>query len=225
MQEPPVVEEPVEIEEPVVETNEVVEVVEEPEPVEEVIDTNVTVVAEVAEETEKAGGLNLQKIIMAVFGGILLVLVVVVIIKKVKGGQDHESPKATPELASAAAPVGMEDKEVDMSGHIASSSLGDVSQFLNAGKETGVLSIKNEESDPMGRMVFDKGELVDAESPGHCGVEAVYDLLRHKDGFFSFVRQAEESITERTITQGTISLLLDVYRVIDEENSEKQQSL
>ena len=225
----PVIEEPVEVETvPIVDTNEVIDVVEESEPVEDVDDTNELSEVDLKEagETDTAGGVNLQALVMSVFGVFLVVLVAIVVVKKVRGGEGKEA------RTSMSAPVSVvdseesladvSDKDVDMSGHIASSSLGDVAQFLNAGKETGNLSIKNEEGEPVGRMVFDKGELVDAESPGHCGVEAVYDLLRHKDGFFSFVRQPEDSIEERTITQGTISLLLDVYRVIDEENSEMQ---
>ncbi|NCC51868.1 MAG: DUF4388 domain-containing protein [Spartobacteria bacterium] len=224
---PPVVEEePEVVEEPVPEVEEVVEVVEVTPATDEAVDTNVVEQAEKSEAEKPAagGGFDMQAILVPVFAGFLGVLVLVVVVKKLKArrgaGGDAGAEDGFARSRVAGAGGDADDKDVDMSGHIASSSLGDVAQFLNAGKETGMLSIKDEQGEPLGRMVFDKGELVDAESQGHRGVEAVYDLLRHKDGFFSFVRQAEDSAEERTITQGTISLLLDVYRVIDEENSE-----
>jgi hypothetical protein len=168
-------------------------------------------------------GHQLHIIIIMLF---IIIIFVLLHVKRRLKVKKEKAPALQEDEATMAAeaeplPLGSDasDTEVDMSGHIAASSLGDVAQFLNAGKETGVLGIKDEAGQEEGTMVFEKGELIDAQSPGHRGVEAVYDLLRHKEGFFSFVRHAEDSGWDRTINQGTISLLLDVYRVIDEEMS------
>jgi hypothetical protein len=104
----------------------------------------------------------------------------------------------------------------DFSGSIASMSLGSVTQFLNSDKETGILHVKDKSNAELGTLVFIKGEIVDAKSPKKRGIDALYEILRNKEGFFSFLREEPKEV-EKTITTGTISLLLDAHRIMDEE--------
>jgi hypothetical protein len=105
----------------------------------------------------------------------------------------------------------------DFSGSIASMSLGSVTQLLNSHKETGTLLVKDKSNAEIGTLVFVKGEIVDAKSPDKRGIDALYGILRNKEGFFSFLRKEPENV-EKTITQGIISLLLDAHRIMDEEH-------
>lgn len=104
----------------------------------------------------------------------------------------------------------------DFSGSLASMSIGSVSQFLNSDKESGILSVKDANQMELGTVVFVKGEIVDAKSSTHRGVPAVYDIMRSKEGFFTFVR-GDHSTAERTIEDGTITMLLEAHRIMDEE--------
>lgn len=105
----------------------------------------------------------------------------------------------------------------DFSGSIASMSLGSVTQFLNSDKETGTLHVRDKNNAPLGTLVFIKGEIIDARSLKKQGIDALYEVLRHKEGFFSFQREEPKNV-EKTITQGTISILLDAHRIMDEEH-------
>ena len=105
----------------------------------------------------------------------------------------------------------------DFSGSIASMSLGSVTQFLNSDKETGTLHVRDKSNASLGTLVFIKGEIIDARSPKKRGIDALYEVLRNKEGFFSFQREEPKNV-EKTITQGTISILLDAHRIMDEEH-------
>ena len=105
----------------------------------------------------------------------------------------------------------------DFSGSISSMSLGSVTQFLNSDKETGMLYVKDKNNVELGILVFVKGEIIDAKSPDKRGIDALYAVLRNKEGFFSFLREDPKNV-EKTITQGTISILLDAHRIMDEEH-------
>lgn len=108
------------------------------------------------------------------------------------------------------------DSPNDFSGSIASMSLSSVTQFLNSDKETGMLYVKDKSNAELGTLVFIKGEIIDAKSSRKRGLDALYEILRNKEGFFSFLRE-EPKDAEKTITTGTISVLLDAHRIMDEE--------
>ena len=107
----------------------------------------------------------------------------------------------------------------DFSGSIASMSLGSVTQFLNSDKETGTLFVRDKGNAELGTLVFIKGEIVDAKSLTKRGLDALHEILRNKEGFFSFLREEPKDV-ETTITTGTISVLLDAHRMMDEELKE-----
>jgi hypothetical protein len=130
----------------------------------------------------------------------------------------EESAKALAAAAGVAgAPPIIPGSSNDFSGSIASMSLGSVTQFLNSDKETGILHVKDKNNVELGTLVFVKGEIIDAKSPKKRGIDALYEVLRNKEGFFSFLREEPKNV-ETTITQGTISILLDAHRIMDEEH-------
>ncbi len=112
-----------------------------------------------------------------------------------------------------------EESLADMCGSIDSAStLGDLIQYLNSTKEGGKLGVKNGNHQIAGHMMFIDGEIVDAECDTIRGEQAVHRLLRQHDGIYYFLRCKNDSV-DKTIHQGTIGLLLDTYRIIDEEQS------
>lgn len=115
-------------------------------------------------------------------------------------------------------PPPLRDSSNDFSGSISSMSLGSVTQFLNSDKETGTLFVKDKNNVEIGTLAFIQGEIIDAKSSNKRGIDALYEILRNKEGFFSFLREKQPKSTEKTITQGTISLLLDAHRIMDEEH-------
>ena len=157
-----------------------------------------------------------------IVAAILVSLVIVLFWKRRKKAAQRESAMET---AAAALDSAASEKATspsipgslnDFSGSIASMSLGSVTQFLNSDKETGTLLIKDKANSELGTLVFIKGEIVDARSPKKRGLDALYEVLRNREGFFSFLREEPKNV-EKTITQGTISLLLDAHRIMDEE--------
>jgi len=118
-------------------------------------------------------------------------------------------------------PAGVGDSSAAFSGSLSSMSLGSVTQFLNSDKETGVLTIRNNENSDVGTIIIVKGDILDARASDKRGVDAVYTILGTKDGFFSFAR-GEQPNVERTVKQSTISLLLDAHRLMDENRSSDQ---
>jgi hypothetical protein len=126
-----------------------------------------------------------------------------------------ESQKTAIPAATATSPT---PQKADFTGSISSMSLGSLAQFLNADKETGTLHVKDKSNTDCGTILFAKGEIVDAQTQTNRGVEAVHEILRLQKGVFSFLRKEHENV-EQTVEQGTISILLDAHRVIDEETS------
>ncbi len=154
-------------------------------------------------------------------GASLLVLVGALLLKRREKNARPETEGKTPGdtvTAGATSTSTTPGTLNDFSGSIASMSLGSVTQFLNSDKETGTLVIRDKDNAELGTLIFIKGEIVDARSPKNRGLDALYEVLRHKEGFFSFLRE-EPTNVEKTITQGTISLLLEAHRIMDEEVS------
>ena len=135
------------------------------------------------------------------------------------------SPGEAKRAAAEASPPQEPEKQglaADFSGSVASMSLGSVTQFLNSDKETGILTVSENDHKRLGTMVFVEGEIVDAATSNKRGVPAVYDLLKCREGLFSFVRQAQSGVS-RTVEQGTISLLLDAHRELDEQGHPEEE--
>ncbi len=106
--------------------------------------------------------------------------------------------------------------ETAFSGSLGNVSLGSVAQFLNSDRESGVLNVKCDIVLNSGSITFVDGEIVDATSNDKRGVDAVYQIMRCRSGHFAFSRGKKPDI-ERTVHEGTIALLMEAHRLIDEE--------
>lgn len=103
----------------------------------------------------------------------------------------------------------------DLQGELEKFSMGHVVQFFHSSGESGALTI----SDSNGRvdkLIFDRGQIIDAVSGNRCGEAAVDVVLRRRQGSFKFTRE-DTSKRLRLITQDTMALLMDAARVIDEK--------
>ena len=72
---------------------------------------------------------------------------------------------------------------------------------------------------PTGRvekLVFDKGQIIDAITGNRCGDAAVDVILRRRQGAFRFTRE-DTSKRLRLIQQETMSLLMEAAQKIDEK--------
>lgn len=135
-----------------------------------------------------------------------------------------EKPASAPAVAVAGAQEDVvPNREItvpaDLSGSLKTMSLGSLAQLLNTEKECGILTVTDEHKKVLGVFVFQKGEIVDARSAEHRGLDAVRHLLSSHEGHFTFRRRDQSSIP-RTITESTMSILLEAYRQIDEASGE-----
>ena len=104
--------------------------------------------------------------------------------------------------------------EGDLTGTLDGYSMGQVVQFFNSSGDDGVLTLKTD-ADQEDMMIFNNGQIIAATSGNLTGEDAVYAMLRHQHGNFSF-RRTDTSDEERLILQDTMSLLLEGHRLVDE---------
>lgn len=180
-----------------------------------------------------AVGARLRVLLVVVLAALLLIVLLVAGLRKAVlkhahptglrklSAKDEKASAAKPEPEPAAQAASAAPPAADFSGTIASMALSAVTQFLNGDKETGVLTITENDHKVMGRMIFVDGEIVDARTDGKRGVDAVYAMLRFRQGLFAFVRQPAGKY-EKTVNVGTISLLLEAHRILDEEGEKKK---
>ena len=93
--------------------------------------------------------------------------------------------------------------------------IADLIQLLNSTEQSGILTI-HDEKQQTGQFLFVKGEIKRAEYSGVAGAEAVYAVLRVRDGSFEFISQNVE-MPPNPIETRTISLLLEGCRRADEK--------
>lgn len=180
-----------------------------------------------------AVGARIRMLLVVVLAALLLIVLLVAGLRKAVlkhahpaglrklKAKDEKAPASKPEPEPIAQAPSAAPPAADFSGTIASMALSAVTQFLNGDKETGVLTITENDHKVMGRMIFVDGEIVDARTDGKRGVDAVYAMLRFRQGLFAFVRQPAGKY-EKTVNVGTISLLLEAHRVLDEEGEKKK---
>jgi hypothetical protein len=99
-------------------------------------------------------------------------------------------------------------------GSLAQFSLMDLLQFLHFSRRTGVLEVVAEGSNA--NLWMSEGQILDAECCGQTGHEGLTALVRGASGFFRF-RPAEASFHKKLIETPTQNLLLELCRVIDED--------
>jgi hypothetical protein len=116
----------------------------------------------------------------------------------------HALPSRTPSIVPEAS---------DFRGDLAQVSVVDLIQLLGANQRSGVLTLQT----PLGtgEVRFGRGEVVDALYRRLEGKKALYRLIGERDGTFSFVGGAANSLLRR-IHAPTHALLMDGIREIDE---------
>jgi hypothetical protein len=127
------------------------------------------------------------------------------------GGIEHAAAvEDSPVEWTEAAAGGPDDM---FTGHLSAVSLEELVQFLNATKESGVLSITGDSDHTQGDLFFENGEIVHASKGCASGEQAVALVMMLNRASFCFRRQAEGP-GQRTITQSTMSLLMNVSQAM-----------
>ncbi len=98
------------------------------------------------------------------------------------------------------------------SGAIAVSMLGEVVQLYGLANRTGTLLVNSDAG--VGHIGFESGRVVDAETGELRGVDAFNTILSWTSGGFSW---ASTPPPTHTITSGLSELLIDAYRLRDEQ--------
>jgi CheY-like chemotaxis protein len=98
------------------------------------------------------------------------------------------------------------------SGAIAVTMLAEVVQLYGLANRTGLLRVDSPEG--TGEIGFDSGRVVDARTASHSGVEAFNAILSWSSGKFGWASTPPQS---HTINQGLAELLIDAYRLRDEQ--------
>lgn len=105
------------------------------------------------------------------------------------------------------------------SGAIAVSMLGEVVQLYGLANRTGTLLVHSTRG--VGEIAFESGRVVDARAGMLHGVDAFNDILSWTSGGFSWSATAPQ---HHTITTGLSELLIDAYRLRDEQEAGVQRS-
>lgn len=103
----------------------------------------------------------------------------------------------------------------DLQGELEKFSMGHVVQFFHSSGESGTLTITNT-TGHADKLIFDRGQIIDAVCGNRCGEAAAEVILRKRQGSFKFSRE-DNSRRLRLIQQDTMSLLMEAARVIDEK--------
>jgi len=100
-----------------------------------------------------------------------------------------------------------------LGGELRDGLLSDLLQLVSSNEWTGIFSV-GKGADEI-RLEFAGGEIWNASGPGTQGEEAVYALMAHTDGRYSFHETAKPP-AKRTIEGNTQFLILEGLRRLDE---------
>ncbi len=134
-----------------------------------------------------------------------------------KVGISHyiEKPFTVEELRQAVEE--MREARGGFQGVLSDLELTDIIQMLCLAKRSAILHLKHRQD--RGEIVFEAGQVVDARFGGLLGEEAVYRMLRLREG--DIFMQSEVEPRERTIDRGWEDLLLEGVRRADETRLEE----
>ena len=104
--------------------------------------------------------------------------------------------------------------QADFSGNLSQMNLNDVIQIVESNHKSGELEFTASEGRTIGRIVFNKGNLVKAQFGVLEGAEAFYGLMDEDEGFFEFYGREINEPEQITITN--MAALLQGSRLIDE---------
>jgi hypothetical protein len=118
-----------------------------------------------------------------------------------------------PDLSPSGVAAGRRD--VTLAGDLSLISLFDAVQVVENTRLTGVLVITGE--DHAGRIFFNEGRIVDAETEEIMGEKAFQKTVEMTSGIFDFARSAQPFPAKIKAASNT-NLILDTLRRLDEEN-------
>jgi hypothetical protein len=104
------------------------------------------------------------------------------------------------------------------SGSLDAFSLLDIIQFIDTSRKTGTLKIKSPQG--QGEVLFNEGQIADADFEQKLGIAAIYELIRVVEGSFEF--EAASQPFPSKINLSTINLLLEGLKLFDEERARKE---
>ena len=113
--------------------------------------------------------------------------------------------------------------EKALTGSLDRFSVGEVLQFLNSIRETGILDIVDDEVASVHRLLVSHGEVIDAFNGTSRGEAAVAEILACETGSFTFIRGDLPS-EEAVITKPTMTLLMENYQSRDEAGMSLQMN-
>jgi hypothetical protein len=134
--------------------------------------------------------------------------------------RDAAIPQGSSTTAGVKPPA--RDSHGDMSGELEKFPITTIVQVFNSSKESGTLTIAGTTGID-GRLVFQNGEIIDADNAFHFGLEAAKEILARKKGHFRY-RSEDTSMRVRHIEVATIPLLLEVAQSTDEGTDAPQDS-
>ncbi|MFW5639703.1 MAG: response regulator [Thermodesulfobacteriota bacterium] len=104
--------------------------------------------------------------------------------------------------------------QADFSGHLSQMNLNDAMQIVESNHKSGELEFSTSEGKTIGRILFNKGNLVKAQFGALEGAEAFYGLMDEEEGFFEFFGRTVDEPEQIKITN--MAALLQGSRLIDE---------
>jgi predicted regulator of Ras-like GTPase activity (Roadblock/LC7/MglB family) len=109
-----------------------------------------------------------------------------------------------------------------LEGSVALTSLPDILQFLNLGRQSGELRLVNTSTDRTCKIYFCTGEVVHVDGSDVGGIEALVAALDWRQGYFRFRR--EVSAAAHSLELPFQHLLMEVLRLNDERNKHSPMS-
>lgn len=104
--------------------------------------------------------------------------------------------------------------KADFSGNLSQMNLNDVIQIVESNQKSGELEFTTGEGKALGRILFNRGNLVKAHFGNLEGTEAFYSLMDEEEGYFEFYgRNVDEP---EQIRMTNMAALLQGSRLIDE---------
>ncbi|MEZ4287125.1 MAG: DUF4388 domain-containing protein [Polyangiales bacterium] len=100
-----------------------------------------------------------------------------------------------------------------VSGSLREMALPELVQIMSTGRKSGVLSIYS--GDVVCSIGFSEGMIHEASFRDLAGEQAIFQIMRIVDGDFQFDPQGK--VGENTINRTTDFLLLEAFRLLDEE--------
>ncbi len=125
----------------------------------------------------------------------------------------HHAP-ATP-----APPPSPARRHVTLAGDLSAVNIFDAVQVIENSRLTGALEVENQER--RGRVLFNEGRIVGAESGAEQGTDAFRLVVEMTAGAFEFEKAAEDFPVTINALSNT-NLILDTLRQLDEDNQEDE---